>query len=238
MLIAAWIRLLPVDATLAGVTAAFLWGIDVQPTNPIEVILPLHSGVRSRSGLTVRRAALDPAEVTEIRGFRVTGLHRTLLDLCARLPAVDALIAIDMAVRLRRTSVSALTTYAADAAGRPGASRLGRLAVLTEPAESPMETRLRWLLIEAGLPRPEVQKDLRDDEGRFVGRADLYYRSARLVIEYDGTNHRDRLVEDNRRQNILSQAGFKMLRFTAPDLQQPDIIKALVISELRHPRVR
>ena len=81
-----------------------------------------------------------------------------------------------------------------------------------------METRLRWLLVQAGLPQPEVQTDLQDAEGRFVGRADIYYRAARLVIEYDGGNHRDRLVEDNRRKNALINAGFRVLRFAAPDI--------------------
>ena len=88
-----------------------------------------------------------------------------------------------------------------------------------------METRLRWLLIEAGLPRPEVQNRLS------FGRADLYYPEARLVIEYDGTNHRDRLVEDNRRQNALFDAGYKILRYTSADVyQRPD----LVATQVRH----
>ena len=92
-----------------------------------------------------------------------------------------------------------------------------------------METRLRWLLLQAGLPRPEVQSELRNSEGRFVGRADLYYPAARLVIEYDGANHRERLVDDNRRQNLLINAGFKLLRFTAADVnQRPEAITAQV----------
>jgi 8-oxo-dGTP pyrophosphatase MutT (NUDIX family) len=103
---------------------------------------------------------------------------------------------------------------------------LGRFDELAEPAESPMETRLRWLLIEAGLPRPQVQSELRNAEGRFLGRADLDYPSARLIIEYDGANHRDRLVEDNRRQNALLNAGFKLLRFTVAD--RAEVITALV----------
>jgi very-short-patch-repair endonuclease len=76
------------------------------------------------------------------------------------------------------------------------------------------------------LPRPEVQRELRDHDGRFVGRADLYYPSARLVIEYDGTNHRDRLVQDNRRQNSIINAGYRVLRFTAAD--RPEVIQAQV----------
>src|SRR6202165_4945007 len=92
-----------------------------------------------------------------------------------------------------------------------------------------METRLRWLLIQAGLPQPEVQTNLRDDASQFVARADRYYPAARLVLEYDGGNHRDRLVEDNRRQNLLINAGFRLLRFTAADIHnRPDVVEAQV----------
>lgn len=96
-----------------------------------------------------------------------------------------------------------------------------------------METRLRWLLLQAGLPRPEVQTELYDAKGRFVGRADIFYPPARLVVEYDGGNHRERLVEDDRRQNLLVNAGFRILRFTATDVyQRPEVIAALVRSAL------
>ena len=133
---------------------------------------------------------------------------------------MEALIAIDAAVRLRLIDKVALT-------------RQHSLGSLAAPAESPMETRLRWLLLQAGLPRPEVQTELRDTAGRFLGRADLYYPSSRLVIEYDGANHRDRLVEDNRRQNLLINAGFRILRFTATDVhQRSDVVVAQVRSAL------
>ncbi len=60
----------------------------------------------------------------------------------------------------------------------------------------------------------------------FVGRADLYY-------EYDGANHRDRLIDDNRRQNLLINAGFRLLRFTAADIhQRPEVVVAQVRSAL------
>lgn len=59
--------------------------------------------------------------------------------------------------------------------------------------------------------------NLGDDKNRY-GRADLYYPAARLILEYDGAKHRDRLVEDNRRQNLLLSAGFQLLRFTAGDI--------------------
>lgn len=128
---------------------------------------------------------------------------------------------IDAALRLGLTDKAALI--------EASARRLRFLGELSEPAESPMETRLRWLLRQAGLPKPEVQANLHDAHGRFVGRADLYYPGARLVIEYDGSNHRDRLVEDNRRQNLLTNAGFRILRFAAADvMKEPDIVAARV----------
>jgi uncharacterized protein DUF559 len=46
-----------------------------------------------------------------------------------------------------------------------------------------------------------------------------YYPDKRLVIEYDGATHRDSLAANNRRQNRLINAGFKILRFAASDLK-------------------
>lgn len=223
-LLAAWQHLLPPDSAFSGATAAWLFGLDFNPSDPVEVTVSPGTGVRSRVGLAVRHCATEPSEIVEIRGLRATSIHRTLRDVYNRFPAVEALVAIDGA--LRRGLIDRPSLIAP--------RRLRLLAEFAEPAESPMETRLRWLLIQAGLPRPEVQKDLRDVDGRFLGRADLYYSSARLVIEYDGANHRDRLVEDNRRQNLLLNAGFRLLRFTAADIhQRPEVVTALVRQALK-----
>jgi very-short-patch-repair endonuclease len=225
----AWKALLPQEAVFAGATAAWLLGLDLDPIHPVEVVVPPLSGIRSRSGLSVRRCQIAPSEAVAIRGLRATSLHWTLSDLCLRYPAVEALIALDMAVRLGFTDATALGRYARMARGRAGVRRLRSLTELAAPSESPMETRLRWLLLQAGLQGPEVQTNLYDGEDRFVGRADLHYPAARLVLEYDGGNHRDRLVEDDRRQNLLINAGFRLLRFTAADIHnRPDVVVAQV----------
>lgn len=198
--LSAWQALLPADAIFGGETAAWITGLDFKPTDPVEVVVPPHSGIRSRSGLHVRRCGITSCEVVTIRGLRATTLHRTLRDLCLRWPAVEVLVAIDMALRKGLTNATELDR-------NEGGRRLRSIAATAAPAESPMETRVRWLVINApcarpaqrGLPRPEVQTNLYDSENRFAGRADLYYPAARLVLEYDGANHRDRLVEDNRR---------------------------------------
>jgi hypothetical protein len=216
--LSAWQDLLPAEAVFAGVTACWISGLDFDPTNPIEIVVPSHSGMRSRPGLSVRRCKIPPGDAVTIRGLRATTLPRTFRDLFLRWPAVEVLVAIDMALSRDLTDATAL----------------GRFAAIAAPAESPMETRLRWLLIQRGLPRPEVQANLYDIKNRFVGRADLYYPAARLVIEYDGISHRERLVEDDRRQNLLVNAGFRLLRFTATDIyNHPEVVEAQVRSALR-----
>lgn len=231
--LSAWRRVLPPETVFAGATAAWLHGLDLEPTNPVEIALPTSSRIRSRAGLVVLRSDIPSNEVVSVRGLRATALPLTLTGLCLQRPAVEALVAIDMAIRKRLTDSRALAQYAQKMLGRRGAARLHSLALLAAPAESPMESRLRWLLIQAGLPRPEVQSDLRDNSAKFVGRADLYYPAARLVLEYDGVNHRERLIDDNRRQNALVNAGYRLLRFTAADIHnRADVVIAQVRAAL------
>ena len=208
-LLQAWHRRLP-NAIFMGFTAAWLHHLDVDPSHPIEIAVPRHSEVRSRPGLLVRQRL--NLEVAMVRGLPATSPPQTFADLRKRLPPCEYLVLADEALRLG----------------------LGRFDELAQPAESPMETRLRWLLISAGLAAPQVQADLYNDAGDFVGRADLYYPGAHVVIEFDGGNHRDRLISDNRRQNAIVSAGYRILRFTTADvIGRPDRVTAEVGLALR-----
>jgi very-short-patch-repair endonuclease len=234
--LAAWQLKLPSDAVFACSTAAWMHGLGATPTDPLEVILPPSTSIRSHTGVIVRRSRLAPTERTEIKGLPATTLPRTLRDVCLFGATVDALTAIDAALHKKPISKLKLLEDPVARSGRRGSARFRRLLELAAPAESPMETRLRWLLISRRLPMPEVQVDLHDAERRFVGRADLYYPDARLVIEFDGGNHRERLVSDDRRQNLLINAGYRVLRFTASDVyQRPDLTAGQVRGALATP---
>ena len=54
-----------------------------------------------------------------------------------------------------------------------------------------METLLRLLLLRAGLPEPELNQELYDDRGRWIGRFDMVHREARVIVESDGDQHRE-----------------------------------------------
>jgi very-short-patch-repair endonuclease len=212
-------RRLPEDAAFSGRTAAWLHGLDMAPCDPIEVTIPDSIGTRRRAATFVSRSPLARNEIVRRRGLPATSALRTVVDLAGKEPLIEGVVATDMFLHARLVSLDKLRAYVAEHPGAKGIARLRRVVELAEPkAESAMETRLRMLLLLARLPRPEVQVSINDDRGRFLGRPDLLYPKQRLAIEYDGGNHRDRMVEDNRRQNGLIGAGFRLLRFTAADV--------------------
>ena len=212
-------RRLPPGAAFSGRTAAWLHGLDVAPCDPIEVTMPESRGSSRRAGAAVCRAALAAGEIVLRRRLPTTSALRTSVDLGGRSPLIEGVVAVDLFLHAGLVSMDELRNYVADHPGAKGVARLRRVVDLAEPkSESAMETRLRMVLVMAGLPKPEVQIDIRDDRGHFLGRPDLLYPRQRLAIEYDGGNHRDRMVEDNRRQNGLVGAGYRLLRFTAADV--------------------
>lgn len=100
--------------------------------------------------------------------------------------------------------------------GARGARGLDRVVDLADPrAQSPPETRLRLLLVLAGLPRPRVQYRIVDGTGRDV-HFDLAYPEALLAIEYDGEGHDDALDRD--RDLRTAALGWETLRLLRRDL--------------------
>jgi very-short-patch-repair endonuclease len=182
------------------------------------------------TGIVVRRSDVGVSETVRRRRHATTSVVRTLADLGRRLPLVEAVAALDMALHKRLLKSDDLHSWVCAHPRYPGLARLRRAIELAEPAtESVMETKLRLVLVIAGLPRPQAQVRLYDEVGHFLGRPDFYYPLHRLALEYDGANHRENLTGDNRRQNRLVDAGYRLLRFTAADvLSAPESIVALV----------
>jgi hypothetical protein len=113
--------------------------------------------------------------------------------------------------------LDALEAYVRAHPGWPGARLLREVLSLAEPlTESPMETRLRLVIVDAGLPRPIAQHDILDERGRFLARSDLAYPEALVPIEYEGDHHRERAAfqRDVTRLNALHAMGWLVLRFT------------------------
>jgi very-short-patch-repair endonuclease len=229
--LAAASRRMPPGFAFSGLTAAWLHGLDVAPCDPIEVTVPEDAGVSACAGVAIRRSTLPRGDLVTVRNMPATSTVRTVGEVCSRLTLVEAVVIADAATHIRRVRVDQLLAWAESNSGHRGIRNLRQvLRHVEHAAGSPMESRLRMLLVLGGLPRPEAQVPIRDSLGRVIGRPDLYYPEHRLGIEYDGGVHREMRAEDNRRQNRLLAAGVRLLRFTAADVfNNPD----WVVSQVR-----
>jgi very-short-patch-repair endonuclease len=80
---------------------------------------------------------------------------------------------------------------------------------------------LRLMLVDAGLPEPQVNVRLTARDGSFLAEGDLVHVSARVVLEYEGDQHRtDKRVfrNDIRRRERYEDAGWSVIRVTADDM--------------------
>ena len=84
-----------------------------------------------------------------------------------------------------------------------------------------METRLRLLIVLAGLPEPRVNLILRARDGSWSRRYDLAYEHLRLVVEYDGRQHAqdtEQWLTDLARREELDQRRWRIVVVTAEDI--------------------
>lgn len=230
--LASRLRRLPADALYSHRTAAWLHGLDMPACDPIQVTLPQSSTTSHLAGMWLTRSDFAETEACEVRSLPATSRVRTIADLGRGLPLVEGVVALDMALREQMVSLQQLREWRRTHPRHRGLGRLTQAMELADAgSESQMETRLRLLLVLSGLPRPRVQVSLRDAQAR----PDLYYPEHRLAVEYDGVTHRSSLAADNRRQNRMIEAGYKILRFTAGDvLHRPASVVGQVERALRY----
>lgn len=78
-----------------------------------------------------------------------------------------------------------------------------------------METRLRLLLQDAGIPEPRCGFELRTRRGRRIGWFDLAWPDRRVIAEYDGDQHRtstEQYERDIRRFDEAADEGWRVIR--------------------------
>lgn len=209
----------PGQALLTHHTAATLWGATVPDTPNIHVGIQADNRLRAEGISTHRYADLPPA--VPRHGLRVTSPEQTFLDLAAGLPLVDLVVLGDTLVKAKATTPEKLVA-AADAVRSRGAKRARRAAALVRTGvDSPMETRVRLLMVLAGLPEPIVNYEVRNEHDRVVYRIDLSFPDLKLAIEYDGRHHIERekqWSQDLCRREDLEGDGWRFVVLISPDV--------------------
>lgn len=134
------------------------------------------------------------------------------------LPVQELVVALDALGQREWPSdawLGRLRAEFAESHGR-GVAKLRRAADLARVgSESRMETMLRLLLEEQGLAEHfDLQVELYDDAG-WIGRFDLVALRERVVLEYDGEQHRlvrSQYLHDLRRLERVQKLGFTVIR--------------------------
>ncbi|MGK0722175.1 endonuclease domain-containing protein [Leucobacter sp. W1478] len=172
----------------------------------------------------------------------VAAPQHALLQALPTLTLAEAVVAIDHLLRLRGPHDGALpmlTMAELDAlactSNQRGVRKLRLAASLSRiGSESRMETLLRLILVAYGLDEGfELQVDLSDDRG-WIGRFDLVHAAHRLIVEYDGEQHRTdakQYAKDERRVSRAWKAGYQVLRFRYPEVVQNPEVAALAVAE-------
>jgi len=221
-------RLAP--AWLSHETAARALGLELLHDGEERITVARNRSRLTLPGWQVVRSDLPPDARDARDGLACTSIARTLLDLARVLPLDQAVVAADSALRLgvvRLEDLSAMGTKT----GR-GAARIRRVLKHADPkCGSVLESLLRVLLAQAGIPTPVTQYRVLDHGGE-VARVDFCWPAARLVVEADGYafhSSRDDYRRDRRRMNELERLGWRVLRFSWEDVtQRPDHVVGLV----------
>ncbi len=217
---------LPGDAMLTGWAAlrthggGFFDGRDSwRKTIPVPVLVDADRRLRSDVRRRIVRDRLLPAPTT-VAGMACAPPERAVID-AMRLAddGREATVALDMALAAGLVTIPDVRRVWAQQIRRVGAAlvRFG-LDHAHPESRSPAETRLRliWVL-DARLPTPLLNREVRTIDGRSVGVPDLLDPASGLVAEYDGALHRDRdrHRRDNLRRERFLEAGLEPVTVVA-----------------------
>lgn len=197
---------------IAGRAAAALHGAKyIGASTPIEVIA---EHTRRRRGVLVHEERIASDEITYVGEMAVTTPARTALDLARHLPRDVAVVHLDALAAATGVTFADAAALIERYRGARGVRRARTaLALMDGGAQSPEETRLRLLLIDAGLPAPRTQ--IRVTDGYAEAFIDMGYDEPMVGLDYEGSHHsedRGQYVYDIGRADLIDRVGWIDLR--------------------------
>lgn len=222
---------------VCGLSASALHGARwVDHTLPVELNL---SHNKAPDGVTVRRDTLLAGETVGRYGMSVTSVERTAFDLARRAPLGRSVQHLDALANATHFKVADVLAIAERHPRLRGIRQVqDALALVDAGAQSPKETWLRLLLVNAGFPAPRTQIPVPGPDGYPRYYLDMGWEELMLTVEYDGQHHRTDPVQyrnDVTRSEYIAGQGWRRIAVLAGD-RPSDIIGRVIASGL--PRVR
>lgn len=206
------LRLFDSTAFASHASAARLLDVPI-PTLPDEHVTVFHQRMR-RHHRGIRTHVSDTMDVRRVRGILLSDHGRLFVELAELIGLVDLVVVGDHLVRKGWITREALVAYCATSTHRAARPARRAAAFVRADVDSPMETRLRMLLVLAGLPEPSINVRIRAADGEVLRRYDLSFPGARVIVEYDGRHHIERIEAweaDLDRREAIDEDGWRIL---------------------------
>ena len=235
LLVRATIDELRRPAVVSHQSAAVLWGIPLWGLRLDRVHVTRRPGAStgaSRS-LHVHVARLPDDDIAVVGGLVVTSPVRTVLDVVRSAPLDVGVVALDAALRTGAVDAAAVRAGLSAMVGTRGSRNAARVVALADArSESVGESRSRVLLHRLGLPPSDLQFEVRSPEGALIARTDFGWEPQRVVGEFDGRIKYGRLLrpgqqpgdvvfQEKRREDLVRDEGWAVVRWTWDDLLHP-----------------
>lgn len=219
-------------------TAAALYGFDAENTPAIHVLDP---GVRVRPtvGLMVHQRTGAPLQ--RIAGRLATAPAWTAVEVARQLHRPRALATLDAALRSMRCTRNDIERTIVEQRGRRGIVAVRKLLPFADGrAESAMESEARLVMIDRGLPLPELQYPIYGRAGE-LWRVDFAWPEARVAAEYESIDWhvgREEMLRDKTRWGKIQELGWTIIPIVVHDVRrEPGRLATRIAAHLDRPRM-
>ncbi len=219
------------------VTAALMHGIAVWGVDLARVHVTRLDGGAGRTEPDVvhhEAQCLAEGDVVRLGESLVTAPERAALETGILGTTESALVTLDSLLFRGLGSVTGMGSTYDVVQHWPGTQHLQVAVRMADAgAQSPGESRSRWLFFVNGIPAPDLQFEVRDSSGTLLGISDFAWRLHQLLGEFDGRAKYGRLLrrgqtpgdavfEEKLREDALRRTtGFGMVRLVWSDLDRP-----------------
>jgi hypothetical protein len=217
------------DQFFSHVTAARLYGVPLPARfrldTMLDVSVPSPTRAVRAAGIRGHKLRVEESDRIVMNGVAVSSPAHLFCELAGLLSLEDLICAGDYLLWYRQPKASpkelrqALTRYE----GRLGRAKLEEaLPELSDRADSPPESKIRFRLRRAGLPELAINPLIYDPSGIFLAMPDLAFIRYKMVLDYEGDHHRsskEQWRKDLKRVPRLEDAGWHSTRISADDIR-------------------
>ncbi|MDF1603473.1 type IV toxin-antitoxin system AbiEi family antitoxin domain-containing protein [Nocardioides sp. YIM 152315] len=219
------------------------WGIDL---SQVHVTREDHKAGRQEAGVQQHSGVILPDDACRRDDLPVMAATRLGLEVTTVADAEASLCVVSHLLHERHTTPEALAArYQQHMQQWPHTLSTDLVLRLADPRfESVGECRTYYLCFRQGLPMPEPQYEIKDDNGRVVARVDFAWPELGVFLEFDGMVKYEKLLRDGesasdvvvrekRRQDLICRlTGWQCIRIVWADLFDPARTAALIRSVL------